>query len=419
MNPNANRRHARGAVLWRWLPWLMLVAVLAAGGLRWRSSVAQSVAAEPPSAEAIVGDIEDTVTALGSLQPREFVDVGTQVSGQLKRLRVGIGDTVRKDQLLAEIDTAVFQARVEAAQAAMLNLDAQIREKLAQHSLAVKQHERNVALHAEDAVSREVLDNSLAATQITAAQVASLRAQRQQTAAAIRVDEANLGFARIHTPIAGTVVSLSAREGQTLNANQQAPVILRIANLGTMTVVAQVSEADVSRIRPGTPAWFSTLGRSDRRWEGRVRQIQPTPEMVNNVVLYNVLFDVDNPDGELRSQMSAQVSFVLARASQAVLVPLSALADRGGARKPRRRDGAATAANVSGTGTDAANLGRERLVRVWHEGKIQERTVRVGIGNRLSVQVLSGLQAGERVLLPGAGSGEGKRAQGGAKEPRS
>jgi membrane fusion protein, macrolide-specific efflux system len=129
--------------------------------------------------------------------------------------------------------------------------------------------------------------------------------------------------------MSGTVVSQSAKQGQTLNANQQAPIIVRIADLSIMTVDAQVSEADVSRLRLGMEVYFTTLGAQERRWYGKLRQINPTPQVVNNVVLYDALFDVPNPNQELMTQMTAQVFFVVTNVKDVVLVPVAALRPAG------------------------------------------------------------------------------------------
>lgn len=362
------------------------MVALAVAGVVWngaRSTVPQHHVDTAPVER---GDIEDTVVALGYVQPREYIDVGTQVSGQLKRLAVQVGDAVKAGTLLAEIDAAVPSARLEAGQATLQNLGAQLDERRAQHDLAQRQYERSAALLKEDAVSQEVVDNALAATRVAAAQIAALEALRQQTRAHLKVEQANLGYARIYSPIDGTVVSLGVRQGQTLNASQQAPVLLRVANLDAMTVVTQVSEADVVRLAPGTEVYFHTLGYAERRWRARVRQILPTPETVNNVVLYSVLFDVDNPDQRLKAQMSAQVYFVLGRARDALLVPTQAL------KAQRARVDEAPAAPP-----DSAT--RRYRVRVLTEGRIEERDVTVGVRTRTRAQVLAGLQEGERVVV--------------------
>src|SRR5262249_26227061 len=147
---------------------------------------------------------------------------------------------------------------------------------------------------------------------------------------------------KIYAPMSGTAVAQSAKQGQTLNANQQAPIIVRIADLTTMTVQSHVSEADVSSLKPGMPVYFTTLGNGSKRWYGKLRQIIPTPETVNNVVLYDALFDVDNRDGALMTQMTAQVFFVSAQAKTAVQVPVGALRAARAAPGPRGRGDRAT-----------------------------------------------------------------------------
>jgi len=394
---HSSRRHA--SPHWRVLPWAVVTVVLTVAGVAWNGARSTVPVYQVATAPAERADIEDTVVALGYLQPREFIDVGTQVSGQLKRLAVALGDEVKAGALLAEIDSAVSSARVEAGQATLQNLSAQLEERQAQYEHAKRQHERSLALSKEDAISQEAVDGTLAATRVAAAQIAALNALRQQTRASLKVEEANVGYARIFSPMAGTVVSLGVRQGQTLNASQQAPVILRVANLDTMTVVTQVSEADVVRLRPGTDAYFHTLGWPERRWSARVRQILPTPETVNNVVLYSVLFDVENPEHQLKAQMSAQVYFVLGRANDAVVVPTAALK----ARKARADDGA----QAEGGDDAASGAGPRRYrVRVMKDGLIEERDVVVGVRNRTQAQVLSGLQEGEQVVVgtPGVAS---------------
>src|ERR1043165_3864861 len=187
-----------------------------------------------------------------------------------------------------------------------------------------------------DATTQDAVDTAAAALGSARAQIDVLKAQIEQTEPTLRGDQANLSYTKIYAPMSGTVVVQNAKQGQTLNANQQAPLIVRIADLSTMTVQSQVSEADVAKLQPGMRVYFTTLGDTGKRWYGTLRQINPTPETVNNVILYDALFDVDNRDGALMTQMTAQVFFVAAEAKDAVLVPVSALRPAGGAGAPRR-----------------------------------------------------------------------------------
>lgn len=338
------------------------------------------------------GDLEDTITATGTLQPKDFVDVGTQVSGQLKRVLVELGAQVKARDLLAEIDPSVYQSKVDADRAQLRNQGAQLADRRAQLVLAERQFTRQKNMLREDATTADAEQSAEAAATSARAQVDSVKAQIEQTASTLRGDEANLSYTRIYAPIAGTVVSQAAKQGQTLNANQQAPIVLRIADLSVMTVQAQVSEADVSRLRIGMDVYFTTLG-GKRRHYGALRQIPPTPTVVNNVVLYDALFDVANADRKLMTQMTAQVFFVLASAKDALQVPLTALRPAGavGARVGR-----------GGQGADPRGLfrdGRALVSVVGPDGKLVEREVRVGVMTRVAAQIVSGLGVGETVVI--------------------
>lgn len=320
------------------------------------------------------GNLEATVTSLGSVKPRDYVDVGAQVSGQLKKVHVEIGDRVDKGQLLAEIDPTVFETRVSADRAKLTDLEAQLVQQQAEHKLVRQQDERNQRLLKINAISRDAVEQGETAVAVAAARIDSLKAQIAQARSTLDGDVANLGYAKIYAPMNGTVVSQTAIEGQTLNANQTAPVILRIADLETMTVWAQVAEADVVKLTPGMPVYFTTLGLPDRRWRASVRQIMPTPEVVNDVVLYNVLIDIGNPDRTLMTDMTAQIFFVLGEAKDALLVPVAAL-------RPAQ-DGAEGVYRV----------------RVLTAQGIEQRKVRIGLQNRVSAEVLSGLAEGDIVV---------------------
>ena len=368
------------------------------------------------------GDIEDVVTATGTLQPRDYVDVGAQVSGQLRKIHVEVGDTVNAGDLLAEIDPTVYRARVDASRAQLKNLRAQLKDREAQLALAQIQLRRQRALMAEDATTKESLQTAEASAKSAEAQLEAVRAQIEQIESTLRGDEASLQYARILSPMAGTVVSITARQGQTLNTNQQAPVVMRIADLSTMTVQTQVSEADVSRLKLGMEAYFTTLGGSGKRWQGKLEKIEPTPTVTNNVVLYNALFDVLNPDGLLMTQMTAQVFFIVSQAKNVLLVPMAALT-QGAPRAPQlsppaspgsgngsgRGMGAGAGQGRSGGAAAASTGPRQGTVKVADErGGVQERKVELGVSNRVQTQVLSGLAEGERVvsgLVVGAGSG--------------
>jgi macrolide-specific efflux system membrane fusion protein len=211
---------------------IALSAVLAVGGghYGWRAWNGSGDAAGGYTTAIVQrGDLEDAITATGILQPRDYVDVGTQVSGQLKKLHVDIGIQVEKGRLLAELDPTVFITRVDADRAQINTLTAQLSDREAQLMLAEQQHQRQVNMMREQATTQEALQGAEAALKSAKAQINVLKSQIEQTRSSLRGNEANLGYTKIYAPMAGTVVAVSAKQGQTLNANQQAPTILRIA----------------------------------------------------------------------------------------------------------------------------------------------------------------------------------------------
>lgn len=351
-----------------------IAAVVLAGGAWWFWSARADTKPAFRTQTVTLGSVEDTVSAVGVLQPLNYVDVGTQVSGQLKMINVDFGQRVEQGMLLAQIDPTLYEARVAADQANLLALRAQKADKQVQLGLAERQFERQKKLLADRATSQDAYDSAETARKSLQAQIGVLDAQIQQGESTLRSDQANLGYTKIYAPMTGTVVDISARQGQTLNANQQAPIILRIADLDTMTVKTQVSEADVSKLNIGMPAYFTTLGKPDKRREGRLRQILPTPEVVNNVVLYSALFDVENPENDLLTQMSAQVFFVLSKAENLPVVPMAAL-------RP------------------LPNAKNKFGLRVIENGQPVRRTVEVAASNRVNAAVSSGLKAGEDVVI--------------------
>ncbi len=325
--------------------------------------------------EVTKGDIERTVTALAKVQPKTFVDVGTQVSGQLRKLHVEIGQIVEKGALLAEIDPIVYQAKVLGDRAQIENLKAQLAQARAQLVLDKARDDRTQRLFATNAASKDAAEATAATVKIDEAKIDSFAAQIKQTEATLEGDVANLGYTKIYAPMAGTVVSQSAYEGQTLNANQTAPIIVRIADLDIMTVWAQVAEADISKIKPGIPVYFTTLGMTEQRLNATVNQVYPTPEVVNDVVLYNVLIDVPNKERLLMTSMTAQVFFVLGSAKDVVLVPMAAL-------RPATR-------GESGS----------YIARVVTDDDIVTHRVKIGLSSRQFAEVLSGLSVGDKVVV--------------------
>ncbi|QJR82768.1 efflux RND transporter periplasmic adaptor subunit [Alteromonas pelagimontana] len=317
------------------------------------------------------GDIEKTIVATGKLEPKRYVNVGAQVSGQVKKIYVEEGDVVKEGQLLVEIDATVFETQVQKAEAALESKKAQLTQLKAERELALLRAKRNEELNQQDAVSQDVVISSQTDVKVLESKIIASTAEIKADAASLAGDKATLGFARIYAPIDGTVASIAVREGQTLNANQNAPELMQISDFTTMTLRAEVSEADVDDISRGMPVYFSTLGNTEKRYQSTVRQVLPTPNVVNDVVLYQVLVDIANPNGTLMDSMTTQVFFVQASKSNTLIVPVAAVKRRG----------------------------PEQIVMTQKGNALQPLPVTTGVRNRTEIEIIEGLKEGDSVVV--------------------
>ncbi|MBV8623908.1 MAG: efflux RND transporter periplasmic adaptor subunit [Herbaspirillum sp.] len=365
-----------------WWGGVALVVVL--GGGFWLYSRQQPVAPAPKpipvKLETVAverADLEQVVNATGNVVAQDYVDVGSKVAGQIAEVDVVIGESVKAGRLLVTVAPAVQNSRIENNRATLARLKAELAGQNAQLDFAQLQFQRQTQLKAENATREESYESSRMNMYAAAARVDATNAQIQQTEAAIREDEAVQKQTRIEAPTSGTVVTLNARPGQMVAANQEA--LLRIADLSRMTVQVPVAEEDVTRLQKGMTAYFTTPGYPGKRWSGKLRQIMllPTDDSgrQGKKAFYTVFFDVANPSRELMSGMSADVYFVLARAEHVPTIPRSLVAKPG----------------MDGTQT---------LKVVLPDGTLEARKVKIGIRDGERAQVLAGLKEGEQVLLP-------------------
>lgn len=389
-----------------WKVTIGVVALGAAGAAAWWGFAAP----EPPSAPNTVavtrGNIEQTVLASGILQASQLVSVGAQTSGIVKSVNVALGDAVTAGEVIAEIDSLDQQNALQSAQASLASAEAQ---RTAQQT-ALVQAERAFS-RASDMRSRELLAQSeleAAEANVTnaRAQLAALDAQIELASIAVQAAELDLSRTTITAPISGTVVAVLVERGQTVSAAQSAPTIVKIANLESMLIKAEISEADVTRVAPGQRVYFTVLGSPDDRIEATLKSIDPAPSSIaaetavdasTTAVYYNGIFEVPNPDHALRISMTAQVTIVVDEARDALIVPSSAL------RGVRR--------------------GGQGMVEVYDPatGSLTPREVLVGLDNNVSAAILTGVSEGELVVatggarpVPGAGGpGGGFRPGGG------
>ncbi|AGQ32243.1 hemolysin secretion protein D [Serratia liquefaciens ATCC 27592] len=322
----------------------------------------------------------------GTIEAQKQVSVGAQVSGQIKALYVALGDKVHKGQRVAEIDDLTQQNALRDAEAALKNVQAQRASKMAALHNNQLVYQRQQAIVARGVGVRADLDSAQATLISTRADINALDAQIIQAQIAVNTAQVNLGYTKITSPIDGTIVALPVEEGQTVNAVQSAPTIVKVAQLATMTVEAQISEADVVKVKTGMPVYFTILGEPGKRYSTQLRAIEPAPDSINDettstststssstsssstAIYYNGLFDVANPDGALRISMTAQVYIVLAKAENAVVIPATALEG-------------------------------DWVQVVDKQGNIARRPVKVGINNNVDAQIISGVLTGEKVIV--------------------
>ncbi len=338
------------------------------------------------------GDIVQTITANGTLNPVVLVNVGTQVSGTVRKIHADFNDRVKEDQVLAELDPALFQAQVRQSEANVLAAQAAL-------ALARIKIDRVATLQQKNLVAKEELD-------IARQQVDAATAQLKLAEAQLERDRINLRNSVIRSPISGVVVARSVDVGQTVAANFQTPTLFQIAqDLRQMQINTSIAEADVGSLQPDMPASFTVDAYPDQRFQGRIRQIRLNPTIQQNVVTYNVVVDVDNADGRLLPGMTAYVSVNAAERKNVLRVPNAALSFQ-----PRRDD------EEEDKPRPPAKERKTQVHVLDERGKLKPVPVETGITDNALTEIVSGdLKPGERVVTRDArkrdagGSGSGFR----------
>lgn len=318
-------------------------------------------------------DFKQEILVTGKLEAKENVDVGAQVSGQLKSIAVSIGENVKQNQLLAVIDPAQAENQIKAQEATLAGLYAQRRQAEVTLERSQGKFSRQQQLFKTQSVSRQDFEDALTDVRLGKEQIKAVDAQIQNQKALNATATTSLSYTRITSPIDGQVTAIKAAEGQTLVATQMAPTLMTVSNLNTMLVRSQVSEADIIRLKTGVKAWFTVLGDTETRHEGVLKTIMPTPEAVNGATFYDVLFEVPNLHGTLRLGMTAQIHIELKKDTNVLTIPLNALGESDGNKGYR--------------------------VRLLRKGKTVESHVIIGARNDVQGEVISGVRAGDEVIV--------------------
>lgn len=373
----------------RILPALAIVILATVSLVAWQSYGGQRQPGHM-TATVVRGDILTTVLATGTVEADTLVSVGAQVSGQLNSIKVKLGDTVKAGQLVAEIDSLAQQNTLRTRTAAEAAVRAQRQAKVASLRQAEQTYTRQRQMLQNNAASRENFESAETAREVAHAEIANLDAQIEQAKIAVDTAQLDLSYTKITSPIDGVVVAVVTKEGQTVNAMQSAPTIIKVARLERMTVKVEISEADVVRVQPGQRAYFTILGEPDLRYYTELSSIEPAPESIaddstttaststtsssSTAIYYMGILDVPNALGKLRISMTAQVHIILAEARNVLVIPSAALGDRD-------KDG------------------RYAVRVVGRQDRIETAWLRIGQNNNVQAEIQGGLDEGRMVVI--------------------
>jgi len=346
--------------------------------------------------KARIGNIRHAVEATGEISAVNLVTVGAQVSGQIKKLHVVLGQEVKQGQMIAEIDSTTQENLLRTDRLRLETYKAQLASRKTTLEVAKRAYDREKALIKTDATSKEKLDNARDAYAIAKANVDETTSLIKQTLLAINTDETNLGYTKIRAPLDGTVVSVPVEEGQTVNANQTTPTIIKIANLNDMEIDIQISEGDITKVKQGMPVDYTILSEPNTVFHATLDSLDPGLTTLSDgsydksssgtssgsstsAVYYYAKSFVNNPEGKLRIGMMTQCTILVANAENVLLVPSIAISSSGG----------------------------KHYIRILkNKDEVERREIKIGITDGVYTEVLSGVSEGEEVISSEVNEGE-------------
>lgn len=346
------------------------------------------------------GKIAQTVSATGELSASQLVDVGAQVSGQIKKMHVKIGDLVQKGDLIAEIDNRSQTNELNTNRARLETYQAQLASAEIALNTAQKKHARYAALQREGAVSKEEMENTQDALAASKAKIKEIQSAIKQTQIAINTSETDLGYTRIIAPIDGTVVALVVEEGQTINANQTTPTVVQIANLSNMLNKMQIAEGDATKVQAGQNISFTILSEPDAPISATLDSIDPalttmsqgnyskSTDTTSSAVYYYARATVPNENGKLAIGMTTQNTIEITSADNVLIVPSIAIKNQQG----------------------------KKFVRILENNQAVEKEVQTGLRDSMNTEIQSGVKEGDALIMSEMGAGE-KAKQGNNMPP--
>lgn len=345
------------------------------------------------------GSFSKKVDATGEIFATELVDVGAQVSGQIKKLYIKLGDQVKKGDMIASIDSSTQQNNIDNKEAQLAIYKAQLESAKVALNIAKTQFDRENALFSKNATSKQEFETAKNTYSANSAKIKELEAQIKQTNIELSTAKINLGYTKITAPRDGTVVSVQVEEGQTVNANQTTPTIVNIADLSHVKMKMQIAEGDITKIKVGTPVEYSILSEPTKKFQTTVSSIDPglttlsdgsygssssskssysSSSSSSSAVYYYAQSIVDNKDGILRIGMTTQNELLIANVEDAIIVPSIGI----------KKD-------ENGT-----------FVYVLKDGKPVKTAVKTGIKDNLDTQIISGINDGDEIITSQGSSSE-------------
>ena len=337
------------------------------------------------------GKIAQTVSATGEIAATNLVDVGAQVSGQIKKMHVKIGDVVKEGDLIAEIDNVTQVNEVNTRKAQLQTYQAQLESAQVALKIAQRKYSRYKSLASADAVSKEEFEATEDSLATNRAKIKELQSSIRQTQIAINTAEKDLGYTRITAPSAGTVVSLVVEQGQTINSSQTSPTVVQIADLTSMTNKMQIAEGDATKVKAGQTVNFTILSEPDTPISAKLDSIDPglttmsqgsyskSTDTTSNEIYYYARATVPNPEGKLAIGMTTQNTVEIASADNVLMVPTVAIKTKDGKKFVR----------VLGANNQAV-----------------DREIQTGLKDSMNTEVKSGLNEGEKVVMSEMGAAE-------------
>lgn len=375
---------------------IMVVSVVCAGLLFVSNQKSSATESSSSYLTYVVskGTVDQKVQANGMLRPSRLVAVGAQVSGRLTSMKVKVGDRVAKGDLIATIDDVTQKNDLKTAMSSLDDIKAQKKEKEAELEYYESSMNRESVMLSKNATSRDSYESAKKNYLTTVASIESLSAQIAQSEVKVDTAKINLGYTSITSPTDGTILLVVTQEGQNVNAVQSAPTIVVLGDIDEMLVRAEISEADVTKVSVGQDVNFSIMGDLRKKWSGKLAYLDPAPDSLrsdnlltsssstssssssssSSAIYYYGGVLVKNPDGYLKTYMTAQVNISIAKVDDVMVIPKDALSD----------------VDSNGYGT---------VLVLKQDGTTEKRKVVRGIDDKIMVEVKSGLQLGEKVVI--------------------